>query len=90
MNSSKQQFLKDKELAKWWASIVGDERFDKVCTYLRASVMEEAPSKELISGVVQTLHILSTITQGEESFRDFPNPGLHHQAETSKPKPIVE
>ena len=90
MSDSKEIFLKDKELAKWWVGVTRDSRFTAVLTYGRAEIMEARPTQEQMVGAELLIHTLTNLPETDAAEFDFPNPGLHHQAEVSKPRPNKE
>jgi hypothetical protein len=84
--NAKTNFLKNRELAKYWVSIARDQRFAEVITHARAILCESRPDKPGIEGAESFVSILETMVDGPENDVPFPSPGLHHNADTLPPK----
>ena len=69
--------LEDKELAKWWVSIVHDSRFNKVSTLAIAALA--TIRAEEVRGALTMLNILETFPNPEPKNTPFPSPGLVHE-----------
>lgn len=87
----KEQFLKDKELAKWWASIAHDERFEKALVYCQAQFMQSRPDTAQLSGVLAFIDTLLAISDNAPSDFDLSaaNPGMHHDVD-QMPKKVED
>lgn len=90
MTASKEIFLRNRELAKWWASITHDNRFTEVATFARAEIMEQRPTQDQMVGAELLIHTLSTLPEGEANPFEFPTPGLHHQSDKPPVRPKKE
>lgn len=86
MSASKDIFLKDKELVKWWVSVTHNDRFEAILTFARAEIMENRPTQDQMIGSELLIHTLSTLAETEAASFDFPNPGLHHMADSNRPR----
>jgi hypothetical protein len=71
-------FLEDKELVKWWVSVVHDSRFDKVCTLAMASLATQKPPSGHLEGSLAFVDILVTFPEPVPTAAHFPSPGLVH------------
>ncbi len=67
MTSSKSIFLKDSDLLKWWISIIHDDRFNKIKTFTRASLMEARPSGEQLIGCELALSTLEDLIESDST-----------------------
>jgi hypothetical protein len=88
--TSKDQFIANKTLAQWWASISNDDKFDQVMLHASAVAFENCPSAEQRDGVLKFKEILLTLSQPDSPTVAFSQPGLSHNLEpksrTLKPK----
>lgn len=88
--NAKDQFLSQKTLAEWWASIAGDSKFDAVMLHAQAVALETCPSAEQREGVLTFKDILLTISHAEAKTPKFAKPGINHNLDipsrTAKPK----
>ena len=80
----KSVFHQDKELVKWWVSVVHDPRFEKVSALVFASVAMDHP--EHAPGAVSIFKAMNEFTEPQVIHAPFPSPGLIHET----PKRIVE
>lgn len=89
MSFSKDLFLKDKALAKYWVSIARDDRFARIVTFARGAVMEALPRQEQLQGAEMVIDVLLHIADNPEDAPPFPSPGLIHNIDSKpeKPKP---
>ena len=83
MSTAKRLFLRKEpgkqSLAEWWVTVVHDDRFQQVVTYARAHAYElHWPIERLIGGD-DMLETLQTLADNEETFAEFPGPGLQHR-----------
>jgi hypothetical protein len=87
---SKTQFLSNKTLSEWWATISNDTRFDQVLLHSSAVAFENLPSAEQRDGILKFKEILLTLSQPDSPPVAFSQPGLSHNLEpkdrTLKPK----
>jgi hypothetical protein len=79
--NAKLNFLRNKELCKYWVSIARDQRFADLITHCRAAMIESRPTQEMIEGAESFIDILETICDNEGSDMPFPSPGLHHDVD---------
>ena len=93
MTSAKQLFLRKEpgkqSLAEWWVTVCHDERFELLCTFARAEIMELRPTQPQMEGAEMMLATLLTLPDMEPKFEAMPGPGLVHTLptkETLKPK----
>lgn len=80
--NAKTNFLHNKELAKWWASIAHDSRFTDVLTHARSFIMESTPERSVVQGAEHLISVLETMTDNPETGMDFPSPGLVHNVDS--------
>lgn len=87
---SKTQFISNKNLSAWWASVAGDSRFDQVLLHASAVAFESCPSLEQRDGILKFKELLLTLSQPDAPAVAFSQPGLKHNLEpkprTLKPK----
>ncbi len=76
--NAKAQFLRDKELVKWWVEIAHSEQFQKVLGYLTVELSVSAPSIEYLKGCHAAINALETLADNPETFKPLPSPGLIH------------
>lgn len=88
--NAKALFLKDGDLAKWWAPIAHDDRLEKVLLYARNAITDDATvTPEQLHGVRRLADALLTIADNDTAGVEFPSPGLHHDAQVlRKPDPV--
>lgn len=79
-------FLEDKELVKWWVSVVHDSRFEKVCSLALAAYCHRVIDIAQLSGAQGMLDLLSTFSDSAPTVSRFPSPGLIHET----PKRTIE
>lgn len=77
--SGKTLLKRDKELAKWWASVSHDDRFEQVCALARAELFEAGVSQEKLAGANLVITTLTEFVDNDAGSTKFPNPGLVHQ-----------
>lgn len=77
--TAKDLFLQNKELAKWWAGIANDTRFDQVMLHAAAITLEGCPSPDQRLGVIFLKEVLLTLSQPESGPPQFAQPGLKHE-----------
>ena len=90
----KSVFLEDKELVKWWVSVVHDPRFEKVAVLSIACICQRARNKDHMDGAGDVLDVMEHLADPLPSSTHFPSPGLVHetpkritdQPKTDKPK----
>lgn len=87
MTTSKDLFLKDKELSSKWNAISKGEIFETVLIYARGAFMQQGPSHEEILGAEKILHVLCKLSENDDMVFEFPSPGLHHMTEPMPKKP---
>lgn len=86
--NAKNNFLYDKKLAAWWASIAHDSRFTEVLTHARSAIVETRPERPEVQGAERLIGILETMSDNPESNLEFPSPGLVHNVDTmTAPEP---
>ena len=95
MTSAKQLFLRKEigkqSLSEWWVTVTHDERFAQVLTYARADAFERHMPYEHLVGAGEMLDTLMTFSDNEETFAEFPSPGLHHHMPVKgETKPTIE
>jgi hypothetical protein len=78
---SKEMFLSNTELSKWWSSIASDSRFDMVLLYASGCAIEAIPSAEQREGALRMKDILLTIANKEADPVQFVKTGLSHDLE---------
>jgi len=78
MTTPREHFLRQKELVKWWVSIVSDPRFDDVTLHARSEFAVMEPSSAELHGAHGMLAMLHSLAEAEEQPASFPTPGLHH------------
>lgn len=80
-------FLEDKELVKWWVSVVHDSRWEKVGSLALATLaMRQSLTIEQLTGATEFAKILLTLPDSVPVSTRFPSPGLIHET----PKRIVD
>ena len=93
--NAKDQFLANKQIREWWASVVSNQNFDVVMLHASAVALESLPSAEQRAGVLTFREILQTLGDKEAGPVKFSSPGLIHnldvpsrtnKPETEKPK----
>lgn len=92
--NAKELLKSDQPLCKWWSSIVGDSKFDRMMLILKADSFERNPSPEQQSGITQFIAGMESIVNPDEPQADYAAPGLNHNLDTvrktvepEKPKP---
>ena len=82
MSAAKQLFLRKEpgkqSLSEWWVTVIHDERFQMVLTFARAETMECRPTQPQMEGAEMMLATLMTLSDNEETFTAYPNPGIVH------------
>lgn len=76
--TTKELFLSDKELSKFWAGITGSKEFEKVLVYARASFFEMKPDRVQSEAVETFCDMLSHLAENRPEGVRFPSPGLRH------------
>jgi hypothetical protein len=88
--TAKDQFLSNKPLKDWWASVVSNQNFDMVMLHACGVALEILPSAEQRTGVVGFKEILQTLGDNEAGPVKFASPGLIHNLDvpsrTNKPE----
>jgi hypothetical protein len=81
---AKNQFLNQKPLAEWWASIAGDPKFDAVLLHAAAVTLEACPDSQQRAGVLFFKEVLLTLSQKDSAGPEFAKPGLNHDLEVHR------
>jgi hypothetical protein len=88
--NAKDQFLSNKLIKDWWASVVSNQNFDVVLLHASAVALESLPSAEQRAGVLTFREILQTLGDKEAGPVKFSSPGLIHNLDvpsrTNKPE----
>lgn len=88
--NAKDQFLSNKPVKDWWASVVSNQNFDVVMLHASAVALESLPSAEQRAGVLTFREILQTLGDKEAGPVKFSSPGLIHNLDvpsrTNKPE----
>ncbi len=83
MTSAKTLFLRKEpgkqSLAEWWVTVCHDDRYQLVCMYARAEMMELRPTQPQMEGAEMMLATMLTLPDNEEVFTPMPGPGLIHE-----------
>ena len=82
--TAKELFLQNKELAKWWAGIANDVRFDQVMLHAAAITLEGCPSPDQRMGVIFLKEVLLTLSEPESGPPLFAQPGLKHELDVHR------
>jgi hypothetical protein len=82
--NSKEQFISNKTLSEWWASISNDPKFDSVLLYASNVAFEACPSAEQRDGVLRFREILLTLSNSDTVPVDFAKPGLKHDLDIKR------
>jgi hypothetical protein len=89
--TAKDQFLSNKIIKDWWATVVSNQNFDTVMLHASAVALESLPSAEQRTGVLGFRDILQTLGDKEAGPVKFSSPGLIHALDvpsrTNKPEP---
>lgn len=80
---SKDGFLKNKDLANWWAIIAHDDRFATVCTYARAEIAERKIDTGNLIGAILFESVLTSLPDADEPSFEMPKPGMRHDIDQS-------
>ncbi len=88
--NAKSNFLKRRELTKWWVAVSHDDRFAEVITHARAMMLETVPERVAVAGAEEFIKILENMTEGPENNVPFPSPGIIHNIDTNGPRPNPE
>ncbi len=82
--TSKEQFIRQKELAAWWQGVASDTRFDSVLVYAAAATLESCPSAEQREGVIFFREMLLNLSLPEAPPPAFARPGLNHDLDIAR------
>lgn len=77
--SGKTLLQRDKELCKWFVSVIHDPRFEQVIGHVRTELCEADLPSDNLRGANHALALLQTITDNETGFDRVPGPGLDHR-----------
>jgi hypothetical protein len=70
---------RNSDLAKWWASVVHDDRFEFLSLLVLADLAKAQLPPEELKGATSLLDKLATITDNLDLQTTTPNPGLDHR-----------
>lgn len=84
MSATKTEFQRDKELVKWWVSVVKDDRFDKMMVFVRSAMSELFLTDVQWTGAKKVLNVLTDLVEPDPSPSQIPSPGLIHQLAPTK------
>lgn len=84
--TTKELFLKNKDLADKLNAVVCSDWFNEACVYARAAMLESKVTTEQLDGARMFLDTLSTLAEYERAPQSFPTTGLHHALDKF-PKP---
>lgn len=82
----KKLFQSDKDAFKFWIETVKNPQFEKVMIMCKAQLSENGLSKEAMLGANHFSQLLEGIITGEETWANFPNPGLVHEMPNKTPE----
>lgn len=88
--NAKENFLRDKDLVKWWVSITHDPRYDAVVTHARSMIMESAMERAEMVGARHILGVLETMAETPDKAFEFPSPGVIHNVDKMPDPPVEE
>jgi hypothetical protein len=81
---SKTQFVSNKTLSEWWASIANDPKFDSVLLYASNAAFEGCPTEGQRDGVLKFREILLTLSNQDSAPVDFAKPGLKYDLDIKR------
>lgn len=88
--TGKDLLLRDKELAKYWASISKDDRFERVVSLACYHIAAGNPAQERMAGANQLAELLLVFADGELSAQPIPKSGLTHIRTTPQHEPKTD